>query len=139
LINFVSLWRSVLLDVNNNYHFFRFTSLFPTLHKHPEAAAFLPLDTWLRVSAQPRSSVNLTHWYYCRILSWEITLNFTFQRRMLLTPFARNKDSKTVIIYCRINGSFKQQIIFLNIHFSSKRVLFEISKKRVNIDFIIFK
>lgn len=67
MTDFDSPRRSILLDVDN-YHFFRFTSLFPTLHKHPEVAAFLPLDTWLHVSAQPRSSVNLTHWYYCRIL-----------------------------------------------------------------------
>lgn len=59
LDKFVSLVISVL-DVDN-YHFFRFTSLFPALHKHPETTVFLPLDTWLRVSAQPRSSVNLTH------------------------------------------------------------------------------
>lgn len=61
LADFVPPPRSVLLDVDN-YHFFRFTSPFPTLHKHPEVAAFLPLDTWLHVSARPRSSVNLTHW-----------------------------------------------------------------------------
>jgi len=72
LADFVPPRRSVLLDVDN-YHFFHFTSPFPTLHKHPEVAAFLPLDTWLHVSVQPRSSVNLTHWYYYRILSQEIT------------------------------------------------------------------